>query len=390
MHVLAVSRRFFVMIALAFVASACTDTNSTTNLNPEGPPMLRQVRLNHRVFDANDPLINFPRRVFAFGTHDLAAADEVQPNVTSAIVLGNSMRLIIDELLVGNNLEEIACRAAVDDDNFQRVPLGANPDDIARCSAADDVLPASCPGSNPTSVCICQNDAGCPRGEVIVPKGESVGVLDVNQDGGVDDTRFIDGAVGIRCGDIDVPIDLDGSYWNPSGDQNRPATGGFEALGPAIVLTALGPMPTNLPCLLTVADDVVDKDRNRLCAPVGGDVTKPCTPGDMSAFTFRTEALAFNSASWTNGETGVSRTDPAIFVTNTPLDPDNIDNITVNPPATFTVRIADARQQLIEVSWTDPLDAETVYEVTLTPGITDTFNQGLPAPQVFTFTTGQN
>ena len=98
--------------------------------------MLRQVRLNHRVFDAADPTISFPRRVFAFGTHDLAVADEIQPQVTSAIVVNNSMRLVIDELLVGNNLEEIACRLPPHDpatgrnDAFQAVPIGATQDDI--------------------------------------------------------------------------------------------------------------------------------------------------------------------------------------------------------------------------------------------------------------------
>jgi hypothetical protein len=379
--------------------------------------MLRQVRLNHRVFDATNPSISFPRRVFAFGTHELAVADEIQPEVTSGIVVNNALRLVIDELLVGNNLEEIACRIPPHDpatgrvDAFQQVPLGANPDDISRCSVADDVLFSSCQGS--TAVCICQNPMGCPRSttcndaDPLIPKcspgstctggvcvidlGQPVGVLDINQDGATDDTRMMAGAIGLQCGSIDVPIDLDSSYWNPSGDQNRPAAGGFDALGPAIVLSPLGPMPTNLPCNLKFAPTVVDKENRQLCAPAGGDITASCTEGDLSAFTFRTEALALSSASWVNGDSGVNRTDPALFSVNAPLAVANIGNITVTqagaPFTAFTVTLM--MPQLLQITWDAPgLAADTLYEVTITPQVTDTFDQGLPAPQIFTFTTG--
>ena len=86
------------------------------------------------------------RVVFGFGTHPMASPDEEHP-VTTAKAGSNKLRIIMDELLRGNDLEEIQCRAKVDDDDFARVPLGATPDDIARCSAAQDVLPSLCPGS---------------------------------------------------------------------------------------------------------------------------------------------------------------------------------------------------------------------------------------------------
>src|SRR4051812_15782454 len=107
--------KFMIGSLVALTAtSACTDTESTTNLNPEGPPMLRQVRMNHRVFDANGN--SSTRRVFGFGTHELAAVDELKSGqVTDALVVNNNFRLILDELLVGNNLEEIACRSPIDD-----------------------------------------------------------------------------------------------------------------------------------------------------------------------------------------------------------------------------------------------------------------------------------
>lgn len=386
-------RRLLWIVTLAVAPAACTDTTSATDLNPAGPPMLRQVRLNQRVFDANNPNVSFQRRVFAFGSHELAVADEINPDVTSAIAATNNLRLIIDELLVGNNLEEIACRAPVDDDAFQKVPLGATPDDISRCSTADDVLASTCGG--PTAVCICQNEAGCARGTDIVDFGQPVGVLDENQDGATDDTRFIQGSVGIKCGDIDVPIDLDNSYWNPSGDQNKPAQGGFDALGPAIVLAPLGPMPTNLPCNLVIDPGVVDKENVSLCAPAAGEVTAGCTPGDLSAFAFRTEALLMQPASFTEAQTGVSRSAAQIYAANVPLDETTIDNVTITEMGgaaftDFTVKLSDAKKTLLQITLTTPLNADTTYEVTFPPAITDSFAQGLPAPQVVTFTTGAN
>lgn len=388
------SRRLLWTLCTAMAVTACTDTESSTNLNPEGPPMLRQARLFHRVFDAQNPTVSFKRRVFGFGTHELATADEVVDEINAAIVLNNDFRLIIDELLVGNNLEEIACRSAVDDDEFQRIPLGANPDDIARCAVADEALDSSCFGA--TAVCVCQNDAGCARGVEIVEKGKPVGVLDQNQDGAGDDFQMIAGAVGIQCGDIDVPISLNGdqtgSYWNPSGDQNRPAMGGFDALGPALVLKSAGPLPTNLPCTITTSEEVVDKEGVRLCAPPNGDIAQSCTPGDMSAWTFRTEALIFVPASWSDGEMGVSRTADATFAANTTLATATIGNVTVQEGGAaftaFTTEL-DMTGQLLNIKWTAPgLDANTTYTVTVTPQVTDTYGQGAPAPQTFTFTTG--
>ena len=385
-------RTWMAVIATTVAGSACTNTDSATNLNPAGPPMLRQVRLNERVINATDPSLSFSRRVFGFGSHELAGAAEIVPEVTNAVVVGNNFRLIIDELLVGNNLEEIACRSAVDDDVFQRVPLGANPDDIARCAVADDVLPSSCTGA--TAVCICDNDLGCLRGTTPVAKGEPVGVLDVNQDGATDDTRFIAGVVGIKCGTINVPIDLDGSYWNPSGDQNKPAMGGFDALGPAINLQSVGALPTNLPCTLVFAPEVVDKENRQICAPAGGDVTLDCVEGDTSAFGFRTEALTFGPASWAQGETGVNRMNPALFSSNAPLLAASTAaaNITVTqagvPFNGFTTTLM--MPQLLSVVWTAQLAANTEYTVTFTPAVTDLYQQGVPAPLTFTFTTGNN
>jgi hypothetical protein len=387
--------------ALVASASACTDYDSATNLNPDGPPMIRQVRMKEVRTSATGTL-SYPR-VFAVGEHPLADPDANPPDYpalgpnseVTAGVNGNSLRIIVDELLIGNYIEEIGCRAPVDDDAYDFVPLGSTPEDIAKCSVAKDVLPASCPGSLERAVCICKLDVGCGD----VAKGDPVGVLDVNQDGAADDTRMIAGSVGIQCGSIDVPIDLNNSYWNPSGDQNRPAMGGFDALGPAIVLAVdinpphIGALPTGQTCQLKFAPDIVDKTNKGVCAPPGGDVSKSCSEGDVSAFNFKTQAFTIAAQPpHVNGAMGVSRTAPVIMVATAPIDPASIGSITVRntmtnaPVTTFT--LTQPQPQTVRMAFAaGTLAATTQYTITIPAGLTDTYK--LPvAPLTINFTTG--
>ncbi|MGN6105125.1 MAG: Ig-like domain-containing protein [Kofleriaceae bacterium] len=347
--------------------------------------MIRQVRMQERYQDATNPSILRTRRVFGFGTHDLASEDEAHP-VNTAVAVNNQFRIIIDELLVGNSLEEIACRIDVDEDKYQRVPLGATPDDIARCANADDVIPQTCKGSDPRSVCICAKPAGCSRGGTIIPQGDPVGVLDVNRDGAADDSRMIAGAIGFSCNGIAVAANLDLSYWNPSGDQNRPSTGGFDALGPAIVLAAQGPLPTSTRCKLTAAADVVDKQGNQLCAPPNGDIHAGCTAGSLDAFEFGVEAMTVTPNSFQNGQTGVNRTAPLTFASNVPVDAASLAQITFSPSVTFTATAPMPTTIRVEVP--AGLAANTEYTVTFPTTVRDSLMQGLPQPQTFRFTTG--
>ena len=45
-------------------------------------------------------------------------------------------------------------------------------------------------------------------------------------------------------------------------------------------------------------------------------------------------------------------------------------------------------QELLKITWSADLQPMTLYEVTITTAVTDTFGQPIPAPLVFTFTTG--
>jgi len=399
----------FACVGLAtLVATACTDTESATNLNPEGPPMVRQVRLFERYLDDGMPPRERTRRVFAFGTHELADPSEVHEVTSAAAFNGgtlNPMRIIMDELLVGNNLEEVACRGTVDLDALDRVPLGATPEDIARCSSADDVLPRTCPASNPKSMCICKNDTGCLVGSELIMKGMPVGILDIDQDGAADETRMIPGAVGIRCATTNpamalVPIDLDKSYWNPSGDQNRPAMGGFDALGPAIVLTPAGALPTNAECSLVFADGsnpdvpaITDKQGEIVCAPAGGDPDAGCTAGNLDAFKFKVEPIKIEGLSIGDGQTGVGRdltAEPIDFSSNVPLKAAALTTttITIAPAvAGLTITLTGTGMRTVRLSGAT-LAANTMYTITFTPGVLDSYDQALPQPVVVTFTTG--
>jgi hypothetical protein len=383
------------------VGTACTDQSSFTNLNPDGPPALAEVRLRETYTDTTGAFL--PRRVFAFGTFPDATSD-LDHAVTSASSTSQALRIIMDELLVGNALEEIQCRGQVDSDAFSSVPLGATPDDIALCAVNTDALKQSCHGDH--AVCICQLDAGCTVGATLIPKGDPVGVLDNNNDGAADNTSFKAGAVGITCTPsggtaINVPIDLDQSYWNPSGDQQVPAMGGYDALGPAIVLVPTGGnLPTHTTCGLTFADDVVDKQNNRVCAPPAGrpatctgaiedcSADLECTPGDVSAFSFGVEALRLTVLGITDGATGVNGANAITISSNAPLDINSIQNITLSPapaPGTFTIALSMPKQ--IKITFTTPLTPATMYTLTIPPTVTDTFGQGAPAPITIHFTT---
>jgi hypothetical protein len=89
----------FMAAAALFTSAACTDLDSATNLNPEGPPMIRQVRMREIRTDAAGAVTT--RRIFAFGTHDLAEDQDypaLGPNmVTTAAVSANSFRIVVDE-----------------------------------------------------------------------------------------------------------------------------------------------------------------------------------------------------------------------------------------------------------------------------------------------------
>jgi hypothetical protein len=167
--------------------------------------------------------------------------------------------------------------------------------------------------------------------------------------------------------------------------------GGFDALGPALVLQAAVALPTNQNCQLKFAPDVVDKTNTQVCVPVGGDVTENCSPGDMSAFSFMTQAFTITTPSFMNNATGISRTAPVIFVASAPINPSSLSAISVTGPANMAVTgftLMQPQPQTVRLTWNaGALAANTTYTITITSALTDTYN--LPVqPFTITFTTG--
>jgi hypothetical protein len=181
--------------------------------------------------------------------------------------------------------------------------------------------------------------------------------------------------------------------------------GGFDALGPAIVLVPAAPLPTNLACGLVFAQNIVDKQGEQICAPTDpsldelGHVRGHCSGGDMSSLVFKIEALNVSTASWDNNATGVNRTDPATFSLNSLIAPGVINGVTVKQCTTsactttsaftgFTISNPATTPTVVQIDWGAGLPANTTFQITFPVTVTDTYAQPLPAPQVFTFTTG--
>jgi hypothetical protein len=407
---------------LAFVASAaCTDSESATNLHISGPPVIEQVRLNEIVTVGTTTAVN---RVFGFGTFP-GADPGIEHKVTAGAAARNSLRIIFGKLLLGNYLEQVQCRGPVRVDidgtatSFDSVPVGATPDDIAKCCVTSDVLAKTCNG--PLATCLCQLPNGCQVAGNTIAQGAPVGILDENNDGAADFHRFMPNAVQFKCTSgatsILIPPDTAASYWNPSGFQQAPFTCStppcYDQVGPAIILvpvtapamggTAL--LPTNMDCGLDFSPDVVDHANIQPCAAPTGrppecedinldkcTLDQQCTPGDVSAFSFHTEPLTIQLQGIANGDMGVSRTADIVAQANVPLDPGSIANITITengaPFPGYTVTLTAPTKVTIHPTGATGLAATAMYVITFTTSFADYYHQGLPAPVSIGFTTG--
>jgi Bacterial Ig-like domain len=371
--------------AFTALAPACADDEGSTELNPAGPPMIRQVMLTERYTTPAGERLS--RGVIAFGRHPDAEANE-QHHVPSAAVANQRIRVVMDELLVGNYLEEIQCNAQVDEDDYSRVPLGATPDDIARCAVVAEQLARSCKGSK--AVCVRASD-GVPVGV----RDELDAGSQPYKDGIADSTKMIEGAAGVVCTDnaaspsreIRVPLDLERSYWQPAGNQQRPVIDdglrGLFSLGPAVVMVPAVDLPTGLPCSVFFGDEVVDKSKLRPCAPPEGDIAKDCTPGDTSQVDFTTEPMVLLEQTPQAEAVGVSRTADLLVRASATFDP--AVTVTSAPAASFSVNPASGVPRQLVIRPTVPLAPGTRYVVTVP--LRDAYGNGPSAPATLTFTT---
>jgi hypothetical protein len=369
------------VLLLVASAGACNAVDSATDLNPEGPPQVRQIFMSEQITEG---AVTRSVKALAFGEHpDFAVQFPGDDGSVETAVASPSQRLriVLDELLIGNYLEQIQCRNGT----FQSVPEGATPDDIARCSVAADLLPTSCTGK----YAVCFDADGLP-----------VGVMDTDENGSADDTRFIDGALNIVCtsreGNIDsvVPLNLSDTFYQPSGNQQVPAAGGFDAIGPAIIVAPLFGLPTNSICGLSFDEDVVDKDHERVCASEGGSIDTACEPGNLDPIAFGTEILATEGSDPQPGAPAVVATPgtPQVItiLMNTTIA-ENPTGITVShggTPDAVTIARDSMNLDTVEITVTNGYVAGETYTVDFS-GLTDYFGVGIPAGSstTFTFTT---
>jgi Bacterial Ig-like domain len=392
-------------------APGCTAPTSATDLNTAGPPMVEQLLITEEYTDTGGVLRN-RFNALAYGHHDDPYFVDDDGKVDTAVSSpSQKLRVVMDELLVGNYLETVACRAAVDDtvpatsQSYSHVPLGTTPDDIAKCSGPLDVIRQTCPG--PHAVCI-NNTAGPVNipGVGTAEVGDPVGILDSDPapdgDGVPDTDQFIGSAVQIVCqgvsGAIDVPLDLNNTYWQPSGNQQVPAHGGVGALGPAVVMQPLYGLPVAARCTLEFDPSVVDKDGNIVCAPPDGDVSQPCAAdGDTSTIDFGVAALrlvgSFPPDNGTNQPTNAKvyvQTSSLMSIAS--LESDVTITANGNPVTGFTVtkEASGLKYDFTGLgSGATALDPNTTYVVTVPATVKDYFDQPYGGdPLTYTFTTG--
>jgi hypothetical protein len=361
--------------------TACGNPQTKTNLNEAGPPMVRQVRLTEVT-----PTFPSGHRVFAFGSHpDEDPANQGRPVTTVSPVVNasNNIRIVFDELLVGNYLEQIQCR----DTSFSDVPVGATPDDIAGCAEPTELLPQTCTGD----FAVCLAPDGTPVGVAdILPIPDNAPPGTKGGDGVADVFRFITSAVTLECGGIKVAIDEALSFWQPSGNQQIPSGNGFEVLGPAIKLfTKSGTLPVGKTCSIKFSDSVVDRDDLQACAPQDGDTAKGCSPGDTTQISFTVDAFKFNAATSDpkQGSTSLKNTSMIGLKFNTKLDPASLSGVKLLQAGTALPLAAkiSASGQAIEFP-PQALVAATAHSLVVPMTVTDLFGVPLPTAITINFT----
>jgi Bacterial Ig-like domain len=385
------NRRLIVGTVLLVATGACDDEKSSTELNPQGPPMVRQVFVQERqAIDAEDTRERFG---LAFGDHpDIPSRSEDRINgddrvVEAALAYQDSarLRIVFDELVRGNDIEEILCS----DGSYSRVPDGADPDDIERCAGPD----------------LSECEAVC------IGPGGPIGIRDENGDGAVDDAsgfgfRMIDYgdgelAASVVCDGERMPLIAEGparSFYNPSGNQLIPAdddptdaTLNLNGIGPALVLfPALG-LRTGATCTVAFRPEVVDKDGNRVCAPPGGDIRQDCAePGNTDAIQFQVEPFAVRVTSPVQDETGVATNKTILLEFVTAVDAETLGAITLSTggdevPVEATRGDPPYR---VTVVAPDGLLADSEYTLTVATGVTDLFGGAAAEPFTLNFSTG--
>jgi len=343
--------------ALVTTASVggCVKAQDPSNLNPAGPPDIKQVLVTERMAGGTDLNITY-------GTHpdiDDGMANEVATAVVSQG--GQQMHIVFDELLDGKTVEQFQCACT------------------NNCDAGHDwsVDPFDCSA--------CGDDSGTPANEA----GRCLDAVGGVADGLPDVSELQPHVADIDCAtsgmafhyEVGSSGQADGFY-NPSGNQLVPFGEGIAGLGPSFILTPQVYLPTNVDCTLKIAATVKDKD--------GVAVPANELP------TFHTEPLALIGSSPADGQTKIDGTGLKISATfNTDISgiATNATNFTVHDMTaaadvvgTFSVDTGSAGDVATAI-FDGTFPSGHTFVVTVATGFTDKYGGALPAAETFTFTT---
>ncbi len=371
---------------------SCDAPVSKEDLNPEGPPMIRQVMINEANATAGGGVQKQADQL-AFGGHGSDLFRDDDGVVTTATIQGTQeIRIVLDEQIRGNTLEEISCS----DGSFSRIPNGTTPDDIDDCSGASDSL-QNC------KVDLCLGADGKPVGvELVEVQGGGADrfvlrMIDYNPTPDPMDPKSVQLGVQVICDGTPVPMDQTLSYWSPSGNQtisSNPALA-KKSLGPVIVLKTLSGtgLPANINCTIEFHPDVVDHDGNQVCASTGGLVSNDCNPGDTSKVTFGTQAIAVGNLFIADGATNVAINQSSLFGAffNANMDGTTADAVTLTAggiPVPMTTEVQEDDKTSLLLSLPADFEPETEYVLTIGTGFHDQFGRGLTQDVLVTWTTG--
>jgi hypothetical protein len=320
----------------------------------------------------------------AFGSHDAEFFEDDDLVVSTAISLGaQEIRIVMDELIRGNSLEEMACA----DGSFSRIPNGTTPDDVADCAGPADAI-TKCKK-------VCIGGDGAP-----------IGILDADDDGAADDMRMIDYnpdpdvtelGVSIVCDGTPIPLDPEFSFWSPSGNQTFPSNGtlGFRGIGPAIVLKPLADvgMRTGSTCGVVFRPEVVDYDDNPVCAPTGGIPSEGCSGADTAKIAFNTEVLSIANSVPLDGSANVALNASAFILLafNANIDATTVAAITMTEggaPITINPVVQEDDPTTVIIMLDNDFLANTDYVLTVSTELKDLLGGALAADASVSWTTG--
>tara|TARA_R110002096_G_scaffold361075_4_gene554193 strand:- start:223 stop:1353 length:1131 start_codon:yes stop_codon:yes gene_type:complete len=343
-------------------------------LNPEGPPMVRQLFVTEWIPSNGSRAVSSG---MAFGQHDDRRFRDDDGEVTQAAVhqVLQKIQVVLDEQLPLFSLDEVGCA----DDSFSRVPDGTTTSELVLCSSSQPSL-ADC------AVDVCK---------------EAGGILDFNLTGYPDKRRLHNFAPSGETPEYGVAVVCDGvaaelspveSFYAGGGSQD--ASLGIQGLGPAIHLRLVKPtvLRSSATCHVRFRPEIVDEDGNAICAPLGGIISEGCEPGDTEKLVFQTEPLFVLSTSPSDGATDALIAGDNLRVNlNTQIDSESIAAVSLRKdgvPVDATVELLENSIGAVRLFSAEPLLPNTEYEFFVDSTLRDVHGAEILAESSTKWTTG--